>query len=260
MGYDWETCPSEIKEFVLSLQQDIAKVVPYVTGIYLHGSLAMGGFNPNRSDVDILVVTKNPLTVKCKKTLAQLFLDRSNSPYPIEISFLNIGQLHNWQHPCPYDFHYSEYWRDQYKRELMLGTSNFINEHAKTDGDLAAHITIINHKGISLEGKPIEEVFPPVPNNDYISSISTDFEECLDRILIDPIYCTLNLLRVYWYLKDGKISSKQEAGQWGMKTLPQKYKPSIEKVIHGCHREHFRNSELLELKNYIADCMKNLTS
>ncbi|MFY2158011.1 nucleotidyltransferase domain-containing protein [Cytobacillus firmus] len=31
-------------------------------GFYLHGSLAMGGFNPEKSDVDILIVTYHSLS------------------------------------------------------------------------------------------------------------------------------------------------------------------------------------------------------
>src|SRR5690606_14807874 len=110
MSYSWENCTPEIKEFVLTLQGEIKEVCNRnIIGIYLHGSLAMGGFNPNKSDIDILVVTKEPVFEKTKRRLAQLFLTRSNSPFPIEVSFMNISVLQNWQHPCPYDFHYSEH-------------------------------------------------------------------------------------------------------------------------------------------------------
>ena len=33
-----------------------------LTGIYLHGSLAMGCFNPNKSDIDLIIVIKNNMT------------------------------------------------------------------------------------------------------------------------------------------------------------------------------------------------------
>ena len=31
-----------------------------LVGIYLHGSLAMGGFTPDKSDIDLIVVVNNP--------------------------------------------------------------------------------------------------------------------------------------------------------------------------------------------------------
>ncbi|MBP5186668.1 MAG: nucleotidyltransferase domain-containing protein, partial [Clostridiales bacterium] len=33
-----------------------------LTGIYLHGSAVMGCFNPEKSDIDLIVVVNEPLT------------------------------------------------------------------------------------------------------------------------------------------------------------------------------------------------------
>lgn len=33
-----------------------------LTGIYLHGSLAMGCFNSNKSDIDLIIVIRNNIT------------------------------------------------------------------------------------------------------------------------------------------------------------------------------------------------------
>jgi predicted nucleotidyltransferase len=33
-----------------------------LTGVYLHGSIAMGCFNPRKSDIDILVVVEDAIT------------------------------------------------------------------------------------------------------------------------------------------------------------------------------------------------------
>lgn len=198
MNDNWRTCPPDVKKFIINLQQGIREIIPNnLAGLYLHGSLAMGGFNPKHSDIDVLAVTNQPIKAIEKRNLAKFLLHYSNSPYPLEISFLNKGQLRHWQHPCPFDFHYSEFWRERYEEELLHNTYTFINEEAGTDLDLAAHITITKHRGISLEGEPISEVFPSVPTSDYLSSIFGDYCECLENIEEDPIYCSLNLLRVY---------------------------------------------------------------
>ena len=31
-------------------------------GVYLHGSMAMGCFNPNKSDIDLIIVIRNNIT------------------------------------------------------------------------------------------------------------------------------------------------------------------------------------------------------
>ncbi|CAI9387567.1 hypothetical protein BACSP_02034 [Bacillus sp. T2.9-1] len=262
MGYDWKTCPPDIKDFTLNLQKGIRDILnDDFVGFYLHGSLAMGGFNPKSSDIDVLVVTNKLMKVEQKRNLAQFFLNYSNSPYPIEISFLNKEQLMDWQHPCPFDFHYSEYWRKRYEDDLLRNTDIFIKD-VNTDPDLAAHITIINHRGICIEGKPVNEVFPLIPKTDYVSSIIGDYQECLGNIVEDPIYCSLNLIRVYWYLKEGVISSKQEAGNWGLMALPQELRITIRKVvdIYANNKDtcSFDEDKLIYLRNYISEKIQTL--
>lgn len=263
MGYHWKSCPPDLRVFIFNLQKGITEIInDDFVGFYLHGSLAMGGFNPNSSDIDVLVVTNKSITVETKRKLAQFILNCSNSPFPVEISFLNKEQLKSWQHPCPFDFHYSEFWRKQYEDDLLMCTYKFINEDINTDTDLAAHITITNYRGVCVEGEPIDEVFPSVPRSDYILSILSDFQDCLENIEAEPVYCSLNLIRVFWFLKQGVISSKQEAGNWGLETLPPEFKITISKIVD-CYSKKkgtnkFEKDELLLLKNYISDNVQKL--
>lgn len=263
MTYIWKKCPSDIQDFVFHLLKKTKEIINGgIIGFYLHGSLAMGGFNPKSSDIDILVVTNKSITIETKRKLTQLFLTCSKNPFPLEISFLNKEHLETWEHPCPFDFHYSEFWRKRYEEDLSKGTYEYLNGDIKTDPDLAAHITIITQRGICIEGKPIVEVFPTVPRSHYITSIMGDFQECLENIEENPIYCTLNLLRVFWYLKDGIISSKQEAGNWGLESLPKELSLTIQKVVNSYANEKdtfdFEKNGLLSLKNYIYNNVQNL--
>ena len=263
MVYNLKTSSSDIKEFITNLQENISEIISEgLIGIYIHGSLAMGGFNTSSSDIDLLVVTKESLTVETKRKLGKLFLKYSGSPFPIEISFLNTQQLKVWQHPCPFDFHYSEFWRERYATDLLNGTNKFLNDDVNTDVDLATHITITNKRGICVYGQSINEVFPIIPSSDYLSSIMADFKDCLENIEEDPIYCTLNLIRVYWYLIEGVISSKQEAGNWGLSTFPKEMKNTVKKVIECYSNEKdcyvFEKDELVLLKNYISNNVENL--
>ncbi|MEW9678051.1 nucleotidyltransferase domain-containing protein [Lentibacillus sp. L22] len=126
MGYDWKTCPSHMKNFVYNLKRGIKEIIKEgFVGFYIHGSLAMGGFNPNSSDIDVLVVTNKTMEVEIKRILAQFILKHSKSPFPVEISFLSKKQLKDWQHPCPFDFHYSEFWRERYQYDLLRAPKQF---------------------------------------------------------------------------------------------------------------------------------------
>ncbi|RCW76822.1 aminoglycoside adenylyltransferase domain-containing protein [Saliterribacillus persicus] len=263
MSNNRNTYSSNIKVIITQLQKEITRIIEEdLVGFYIHGSLAMGGFNPKSSDIDLLVITNKPITIQTKRKLAKFLLMCSNSPYPVEISFLYKEQLKDWKHPCPFDFHFSEFWRERYENDLLKGTYKFLNGDINTDTDLAAHITIINNRGICVVGTPISEVFPLVPQSDYTSSIMGDFKDCLENIEDDPIYCTLNMIRVFWYLKERVISSKLEAGNWGVLTFPKELSITIEKVVNcysNCKDAYdFEKDELLLIRNYILENIQKL--
>lgn len=104
--YSWATCPEPIQTQINTLVERLQLIIgDNFAGIYLHGSLAMGSFNPRHSDIDLLVVTREGMTVETKREIAQFLLVSSQSPAPIEISFLVEEQIHPFRHPLPYDLH-----------------------------------------------------------------------------------------------------------------------------------------------------------
>ncbi|WP_053365687.1 nucleotidyltransferase domain-containing protein [Bacillus sp. FJAT-27245] len=263
MTYSWAESTPEIKEFVFSILNKTKEILcDNFIGFYLHGSLAMGGFNPASSDIDILVATERSIEIETRKRLAKLFLTYSNNPFPIEISIINREQLKKFEHPSPYDFHFSEFWRARYEEDLSVGTCKHLNREIRRDPDLAAHIMITTHRGICIEGKSIGEVFPSIPHSYYISSIMEDFNDCLENIFENPVYCTLNFIRVYWYLSEGIISSKQEAGTWGFSSLPKEMTRTLKKVNHNYSHKYdfydFKEEELLAIRDYIASKVQKL--
>lgn len=191
-----------------------------VVGIYLHGSMAMGCFNPMTSDVDLLVVTRAGLSVQAKRSSVETLLLCSKRPFPIEISFLCLTDLHPWRHPAPFDLHYSETWRQQFQEDLSSGAWLRWNDQRRCDPDLAAHITVLRARGLCWYGQPITAIFPDIPRADYLVSIMGNVAEARDRIAEMPVYAVLNLCRVYRYLVDGAVNSKEESGDWALTKLP----------------------------------------
>lgn len=57
-GYTWATCSKVIQAQVKTLQTELSNLYSQnLLGISLHGSLALGGFQLRRSDIDVRVVT-----------------------------------------------------------------------------------------------------------------------------------------------------------------------------------------------------------
>ncbi|MCA0987500.1 aminoglycoside adenylyltransferase domain-containing protein [Guptibacillus algicola] len=262
MSSSWDECSHEVKDFVRNVVDEIKAILKDgFVGFYVHGSLAMGGFNPTRSDVDVLVVTKRELTIGENEKLATVLLNVSNDPYPVEISVLTEEHLRDWKHPCFYEFHYSEAWREPYELALSNEDVEYIADLKGEDPDLAAHLTILNQRGICIEGPPIRALFPSIPRSDYVASILYDYDDCLRDIEENPVYCVLNIVRVYWYLHDGEISSKQEAGKWGRKGFPREISRTIEKAYEnysGLKEHSFEESELLAVKEYFRPRVTDL--
>jgi predicted nucleotidyltransferase len=221
-------------------------------GIYLHGSLAMGCFNPNKSDIDLLVVVRENLTTKNKKRMAKMALslhDELPNERGIEFSIILETYLKTFVHPTPFEFHYSDFHRQQYQIDEDYLCGGFEDE------DLASQITVAYYRGISLYGSPLRELYEPIDRQYYLESILYDVKGASNEILNNPMYLTLNLCRVLFFLKEGEVSSKKEGGEWGVKVLPSVYQGLVQKCVDEytdvVEKSELDNRQLLDFANYM---------
>jgi predicted nucleotidyltransferase len=230
--YRWPDCPEAVKEQVEQFIRGVLETLAEgLDGAYLHGSLAMGGFNPERSDIDLLFVIREEMPVETKHCLAELLLRSSGAPRPLEVSFLRREDLDPWQYPTPFAFHYGEDGRHPVQEQLRSGAWKGWNQAPHRDPDLAAHIAITRSRGHCLWGEPIESVFHAVPREHYVASIVADFEWARERMVEAPTYFVLNSCRVLWYLREGAIGSKDEAGEWGIGCLPEPFPAVVRQAL-----------------------------
>jgi len=213
-----ESWPESARRQLTVLQAGIQAIIPdKLVGICLHGSLALDCFNPQNSDLDLLVVTRRGLTAAEKRRAIALLLQQSRAPHPVEISFLRRSDLRPWRHPTPFDLHFSEDWRDRFTQDLASGVWRHWNARGqprRRDPDLAAHVTVLRARGRVLLGPPIAELFPTVPREHYLASIRSDLVWARERLTVNPVYAILNACRVYSFVREGRIASKAEGGEW----------------------------------------------
>lgn len=188
-----------------------------LTGVYLHGSLAMGCFNPQKSDIDLILVSSRSLTLSEKRRLIKLIaaLNAAAPAKGIEISAVRRAVCRPFQYPTPYELHFSP----MHLKRYLMDPEKFIREMNGVDYDLAAHFTMLLARGAVLWGSPIGEVFGSVPPADYLDSILKDASSALQDVLENPVYVLLNLLRTLAYMNEKKPLSKKEGGEWGLKNL-----------------------------------------
>ena len=191
-----------------------------LVGVYLHGSLAMGGFNPSESDLDLLAVVRRPMSDDekrlCWARLNRLsgrkgHRSRRSLPRSIEMSFLTRAQLDAWEHPAQYDFRWAEHWRFRIPVD-------------QRDPDLATHVVVAWTRGVALYGPPAD-VLPDVPRADYVDSALTHVDRNLGRgVGMDVV---LNAGRAMAAVVDGAVFSKEEGGRWLLEHAP----PELQGIV-----------------------------
>lgn len=202
---------------------------PRLTGIYLHGSLAMGCFHADKSDIDLIVVINGPLTFEQKTSIMNqiVHLNERAPAKGLEISIVNRLYCKPFVYPTPYELHFSQ----THLQRFYEHPRRYIEGMRGEDKDLAAHFTMINHYGITLYGPSVPKVFGPVPKKDYADSIWLDVQQAARHSTADPIYLILNLCRVLAFLRQGLYLSKESGGRWALLRCPER--PLIQQALDG---------------------------
>lgn len=226
-----------------------------LTGVYLHGSLAMGCFHPKKSDLDLIVVVKNEVPDETKMHFMEkvICLNERAPEKGIEMSIVREQFCKLFVYPTPFELHFSA----THLVWFQKSPEDYIARMKGTDKDLAAHFTIIRHGGKVLYGAPIEAVFGEVPKKDYLDSIWYDVAGAAEDITDDPVYVILNLCRVLGYLQEELILSKKTGGEWGLKHIEEKYRELIAGAVN-CY-EAGRKLQCLEEENTMV-CGKQVIS
>jgi streptomycin 3"-adenylyltransferase len=201
----------------------------HLVGLYLHGSIAFGCFSWEQSDIDFIAVVDEPLDEQTKLGLLRVLEDLRAlaPPKGFEMSVVLQACCQPFAYPTPYELHFSNGWLDRY----LADPKSLCDTNGKTDVDLAAHFTSIHHAGIVLRGRPIADVFGPVPHADYLDSILMDVAQARQDILSSPVYIILNLCGVLAYVKNRQILSKAQGGQWGLAYLPEPNRSLVQRAL-----------------------------
>lgn len=197
-----------------------------LVGIYVHGSLAMGCFNPAASDIDLLAITRQPLGQAERWQILGGLLALSGAPHPAEISIVHYAQIDPWRHPAPFDLHFSEAWRAA--TQAALAGEQGVALPSGGDSDLAAHFTVLRERGFCLAGTPIAELRLAVPWSDYLDSLRSDFVWAATEGQVDPVYVVLNACRSWAAVADSEVLSKAEGADWVEARVPARFQPLID--------------------------------
>ena len=209
-------------------------------GVYLHGSLAMGCFNPEKSDIDLLLVINREMTDAQKRRFMEIVVElNARAPKKgLELSVVKEEVCRHFVYPTPFELHFSPahlaWWQGD--------PEDYVRRMNGTDPDLAAHFMIVRKYGIALTGPN-----PEVPREAYLDSIRQDVENAAEDVSANPVYVILNLCRVIAYVKENLVLSKRQGGEWGLANLPDKYHVLIRDAL-----DTYRGDAAIEFDTVLA--------
>ena len=234
-----------------------------LTGVYLHGSIALNAFNPDSGDIDILVVVKDSVEVATKLEIAKDIIKIDRSPCPLEMSAVKQIDAKKWKTPGNCVFHYSDFWTKKYlERFKNPDLEVYVADHEFPDADVTSYIKLLKQCGIVLYGEEIQEVFADVSDEDFWSAICADIEN-YDFHDYDARYFASNILilgRILSFKKEKRILSKYEGGIWMIKNVPEnlRYIPELAMKIWYEGEEHILPDDALKrLRDYLVEEIKS---
>jgi predicted nucleotidyltransferase len=179
----------------------LAAAIDGLVGLYVHGSLALGGFRPERSDVDVLAVVEASMSADRQLALGRALL---SAAYPclgtgLEMSVITASTAADLG-DCPFEVH--------------VATPETVTPGADHPGDpdLVLYAEVCRRSGIVVAGPPAEAVFGQVPRDRLIDSMIAELEWGLSSAPFE--YAVLNACRALLFASDGSLCSKVDGGDW----------------------------------------------
>jgi predicted nucleotidyltransferase len=191
-----------------------AVAVP-VDGVVLHGSLASGAYEPQRSDIDLLCITSEVLSAASKHAVFDA-VSQTLEPCPTAID-LRVTSRNVAAAPSRtpvIDLEIAAHPPDNVLEVVNLGA---------TDTDLLNELAVCRAYGRALYGRAADEMIAPVPRR-WLLEIA---DEGLSRWQIvhssGPVglIVPLTACRMWRYADEGGFYSKHDAARWVLERAPE---------------------------------------
>lgn len=177
-----------------------------LVGVYVHGSIALGGFRPDRSDVDVLVVTRWTYDETEQRGIGDA-LRRNAAPCPgtgLELSVITEATARDLG-GCPFEVHVGG-------GRVVTGAGHV------GDTDLILHAEVCRRSAVVAVGAPPGEVFGRVPTDRLRAAIRAELEWGVREAPFE--YAVLNACRARRFAADGALTSKVAGGAWYLDQRP----------------------------------------
>jgi hypothetical protein len=200
------------------------RALPELAGACVHGSVALGGFVPGRSDVDLLFVCNRQQDRRALEKFAHALTSFPGCPGSgIESSLLTLEEAASTV-------------AGRFQLHVCTGPGAKVVFGAGHPGDLdlVLHALVGRAAGIALLGPPPSTVFGVPPDAVVLARLVSELEWALGEGA-GP-YAVLNACRALLWAEERTVASKVAGGAWALARLPE-HSALIERAL-AAQRDH----------------------
>jgi hypothetical protein len=201
-----------------------------LAGMYLHGSLALGAFDPRLSDIDFISITSRRCGATDIDSLRAIH-DTLRLRYPqaqLEGSYLQWDDLGRFEDTIPPYPHI---------HDGVFQASGYFDINAVT-------WWVLKHRGIAVVGPPSEQFDYQVDWDDLIAKMHHNMNTYWASYTTNPRriawllsdygiqWAVLGVLRQFYTFREHAITSKIGAGAYGLEHAPRQWRRLIQEAIN----------------------------
>ena len=219
----------EVNEAIYALRDSAKEVLgDYYTGMYLYGSLALGDFDPGRSDIDPLIVTSEELPEDVIKNLEAMHrrLYRSGLKWAKKMSgiYIPLEDLKVYSRTGP--------------KNPMFNRDSFLVD--RPDIDWVFHRHVLFKFGVVIEGPPVRDIIDPVPPEQLKEAAFIFLRDWILLTYDDEIfqgeghqaYFVLSVCRCLYTFKNGDVTTKHKSAEWALEIVDSKWADLIRRAMN----------------------------
>lgn len=205
-----------------------AVLADQVVAIYLGGSLALGDFNPQRSDIDFAVVTREELPPGIVAALAQmharLWATGNRWAQKLDGSYVPQQVIRRWtpdHAPCPF----------------VEAAECYMTQQ----GSAVIQRYILREHGVAVVGPKPQTLLDPVDALELRGAVQDMLVRWWRPLLDDPAwleqdsqqpFAVLTMCRMLYTYEHGAVVSKPAAARWCRQTADSRWAPLIDWALN----------------------------
>jgi hypothetical protein len=231
------------------LQSNLLGQLADVVGLYVYGSLVLGDFDPEESDLDLLAALSREVGDTHLRALRRLHNQfvRAHPDWDerVEVACVSLVGIRTF--------------KSQPSTVAIVSPGEPL--HLKQVGrEWLIDYHLVREHGITLHGPPPETLFDDISTEEFQNAIRDHLQSWREPLPPRPTfrslrYAVLTMCRGLYALRHGKHSSKRQAGLWAQRAFPE-WAHLIERMLASRNTDAATEADRRETAHFIEFALR----